>query len=168
MSQEHLWEGREGGLWGSRKICNCFFFPSLAPSLMMWAAPSNASPPAPAMQRLSKRFPGTGELQKAAGKQTGSKKGQELSQAQRQVGKEGKNKEKIKLCPKTSRCRSIPFFHFNFLRRLQCPPPFSQQSPADFSLLGKDWTVPVSSCRQTDCNVSHLHMYRCIYMNIYI
>lgn len=109
---EHLWEGREGGLWGSKKICNCFFsIPvSLSSSAVLWAAPSNSSPPAPAMQRLSRRFPGPGELQRAAGKQIGSKKGQELGQAQRQVEKEEKNKEKSKLCPKASSCRSVLFF----------------------------------------------------------
>lgn len=83
---------------------------SLSSSAVLWAAPLNSSPPAPAVQRLSRRFPGPGELQRAAGKQIGSKKGQELGQAQRQVGKEEKNKEKSKLCPKASSCRSVLFF----------------------------------------------------------
>lgn len=126
--------GRRGRALGLKKICNCFS--SMAGSLTGSTASSAAScqqhhrthrSSAMAMQRLCRRFLGTGEVNQAAGKQVGSKNGQELGQADRQVVKWEKNKEKNSSCPHISSSRSVYFSPLIFLVDFSIPL-FSQQS----------------------------------------
>lgn len=168
--------GRKGRALGLKKICNCVF--SRAGSLAGGAASRAAGcqqhrqtrhSPAAATQRLCRRFPGTGEVQQAAGKQTGSGNGQELGQADRQVGKQEENKEKNNLCPNISAAEQ-PFFFSSLI--------FLVDFSILLSFLSRAWLV-LSSRGEMDCPCQQLpagrliamyntHAYIYVYMHLYV
>lgn len=153
--------GGEGGLWGSRKICNCFF-------LRRQPAASSTVKLITLLPRPRRGFAGGSQAPEKCNRLQERKKGQELGQADRQVGKQAKNKKKNNLHPSISGCRLVLFFFpliflvdFNILLS-------SRQSLAHFPLPGERRTACVSSCLQADPlqYISHICIYIYIYMSI--